>query len=211
MRKNQDVKRISSLIGLIALGIFLGMVIGPQSCMPDFTPKKVVKEEGQALLEKVESVFKMVNIEGAFSDVYSYEDFYQFDLSPFRKKALLKVKAKVAVGYDLTETKFTLDHGKKKLIIENYPEPSILYIEPTINYYDITEGTFNSFSAKELTELNEKASRHIRKQAETSDLKDKAKEQGNEFLLFLQEAATANGWTIEMHDGLLPKVEELKN
>jgi hypothetical protein len=107
------------------------------------------KEESEVLLEKIRSVAKLVTVEGYFSEIYDYEDYWGYDIAPLRKKALLRVKAKVSVGYDLGAMKFELKPEEQQLRISGIPEPHIISIDHDVDYYDITEGTFNSFTEKD--------------------------------------------------------------
>ena len=131
---------------------------------------KIVTEDSKILLEKVQKVCKLVSVEGTFSDIYSYQDYQYYDVSPFRKKALIVVNAKVLVGIDLTKAKFATNQATKTLTISQIPAAEILSIDPDLRYYDITEGTFNQFSATELTTITRKAKEQIKAKAEKSEL-----------------------------------------
>ena len=112
--------------------------------------KKLRSEESaQVLLERVQTVAKLITVEGYFSEVYDYKDYYAYNLSPFRKKALIRVKAKVSVGYDLSRVEFETRPDEKVIIVRNLPEPEILSIDHDLDYYDISQGMFNSFSAQD--------------------------------------------------------------
>ena len=150
------------------------------------------------LLERVESVTKLISVEGHFSEIYDYKDHYYFDISPFQKKALLRVKAKVSVGYDLEKLKIETDITNKKLIISGLPDPQILSIDHEIDYYDLQNGVFNSFSNQELTQLNANAKDYIRKKADTSDLFLQAEKQAAEIMDMIQFMAESAGWTVEI-------------
>ncbi len=130
----------------------------------------VTKQNSQVLLERMKSVAKVIAVEGYFSEIYTHEDYYNFDLSPFRKKALLRVKAKVSVGYDLEGMKMEANDATKIISISNIPDPEILSIDHEIDYYDIQEGTFNSFTEQELTELNRRAKKFIEEKAKSDEL-----------------------------------------
>ncbi|MBP7184461.1 MAG: DUF4230 domain-containing protein, partial [Saprospiraceae bacterium] len=66
----------------------------------------VVKQESaDVLLEKIKYVSKLVTVEGYFSELYNYKDYWQYDWWPFQRKALIRVKAKVSAGYDLSQMK----------------------------------------------------------------------------------------------------------
>ena len=108
----------------------------------------------QILLERIKEVAKLITVEGEFSNVHEYSNFYAYDISPLRKKALVKVKAKVAVGYDLSQLDWEVDEVKKIVRVRNLPDPQILSIDHDLEYYDIQEGVFNAFNEDELTSIN---------------------------------------------------------
>ncbi|MGK0365762.1 MAG: hypothetical protein ACI85O_002830 [Saprospiraceae bacterium] len=130
----------------------------------------VATQNSQVLLERMKSVAKVIAVEGYFSEIYTHEDYYNFDLSPFRKKALLRVKAKVSVGYNLENMKIEANDATKVISISNVPDPEILSIDHDVDYYDIQEGTFNSFTEQELTDLNRRAKKFIEEKAKSDEL-----------------------------------------
>jgi Protein of unknown function (DUF4230) len=93
------------------------------------TGGKIVTEDSKILLEKIQKVCKLVTVEGTFSDIYSYQDYQYYDVSPFRKKALIVVNAKVLVGLDLSKAKFKTDEATKTLTISQIPAAEIMSID----------------------------------------------------------------------------------
>jgi hypothetical protein len=154
------------------------------------------KEESEVLLEKIRSVAKLVTVEGYFSEIYDYEDYWGYDIAPLRKKALLRVKAKVSVGYDLGAMKFELKPEEQQLRISGIPEPHIISIDHDVDYYDITEGTFNSFTEKDYTRLNQNAKALIETKARQSDLFLTAEKQGEDMLEVIRFMAENAGWAV---------------
>ncbi len=175
--------------------------------------EKKVAEQSQVLLEKIKSVCKLVTIEGHFSEVYNYEDYWGYDFSPFRKKALIRVKAKVSVGYDLEKMSIEALPEKKRIVLSELPDPTILSIDHELDYYDITEGTFNAFTAADYTKLNTNARQFILEKAQESDLLESAKKQGNQTLDMIQFMVENAGWTLSIKKPLVEtdKVDELFN
>jgi len=161
------------------------------------------KEQSQVLLEKVKNVYKLVTVEGHFSEVYTYEDYWAYDFSLFRKKALIRVKAKVAIGYDLEEMEIEALPEQKKIIISQLPEPSIISVDHTLDYYDISEGTFNSFDKEDYNKLNDNAKEFIIQKANESDLLDAAKGQANQALEMMEFMVENSGWTLEYKKDLV--------
>ena len=155
------------------------------------------EEQSHILMEKIKTVAKLVTVEGYFSEVYDYEDYWSYDISPFRKKALIRVKAKVSVGYDLTKMSIEAIPEKKLLIISDLPDPTIISIDHDLDYYDITEGTFNTFSEKDYTMLNRNAKEKIRQAAVSSDLFLAAEAQSNNMLDLVKFMVEGAGWELK--------------
>ncbi len=162
-----------------------------------------VKEQSDVLLERVKNVYKLVTVEGHLSEVYSYEDYWGYDFSPFRKKALIRVKAKVSIGYDLDEMEITALPEEKKIVISQLPEPSIISIDHTLDYYDITQGTFNSFTKEDYNKLNANAKEFIVQKANESELLDTAKKQGNQAVEMMKFMVENAGWKLEYKQDLV--------
>ncbi len=163
----------------------------------------VVKENGVVLLERIKQVAKLITVEGYFSEIYDYQDYYGYDLSFFRKKALIRVKAKVSVGYDLEKMKITSDAATKTIRLSGIPPAEILSIEHDLDYYDVQEGFFNEFSTEDYNKLNAKAKDFIRKKALESDLIQNATTQRNSLLETMRFMAESMGWKLEV-EGQVP-------
>ncbi len=157
-----------------------------------------VQEESEILLERINTVTKLITVEGEFSEIYDYKDFWKYDLSPFRKKALLRINGKVSVGHNLNNIKIESFPDEKRLVISNLPSPTILSIDHKISYYDITQGSFNSFTPKDYNKMNENAKAMIRKKAEESILMKTAEDQGVQLLEMIGFMAEQMGWTLEI-------------
>ena len=188
------MKKIFSIVGFVAilLLVFLGTRYWyTQNSM-------TVQEESEVLLERINTVTKLITVEGEFSEIYDYKDFWKYDLSPFRKKALLRINGKVSVGHDLNNIKIESFPDEKRLLISNLPSPTILSIDHKISYYDITQGSFNSFTPKDYNKMNENAKAMIRKKAEESILMKTAEDQGVQLLEMIGFMAEQMGWTLEI-------------
>lgn len=190
------IKRLLIGVGIVAaflLGIWLSQYI--------FRWNELRREEtATVLLESMQNVAKLITVEGYFSEVYDYKD-YRYDLSPFRKKALIRVKAKVSAGYDLSQVTFEARPEERVILISNLPEPEILSIDHDLDYYDISEGMFNSFSAEDYTRLNQRAKEFIEAQALESNLLKSAEKQGDRILDMMRFMVEQAGWKMEHRDG----------
>ncbi|MEM7104252.1 MAG: DUF4230 domain-containing protein [Bacteroidota bacterium] len=162
-----------------------------------FNTEPVVIQSESVLLEKVKKVAKMVTVEGYFSEILDHKDYYQWDVSFLRKKALVAVNAKVSIGYDLQKMHFEVKPQEKVLVISQLPDPEIISIDHDTKYYDITEGVFNSFSAEELTALNAKAKRVIEEKAKSSDLFLMAESQMNGIIDLIKIIAEESGFEVK--------------
>jgi len=186
-------KKIIGLIGVLALiaAVFYGTKYY-------YTLGEVTAEEqSEVLLEKIKTVTKLVTIEGYFSEIYSYEDYWKYDIGLFQKRALIRVKGKVSVGYDLTKMDIEALPIEKTLIISNLPDPEIISIDHDLDYYDINEGTFNSFTAADYNKMNKNAKDKIKEQVGKSDLFLAAEKQSNDMLDLIRFMVEGAGWNLQ--------------
>ncbi|MBK9490331.1 MAG: DUF4230 domain-containing protein, partial [Haliscomenobacter sp.] len=174
------MRRLLLVLGFIA--VFIG---GFWIARSVFMPRErvVTQAEASVLLEKMKRVAKLVTVEGYFSELYNHKDYWRYDWWIFRKKALLRVKAKVSVGFDLEGLDIKADTATKTITIKNIPkEPEIISIDHNIDYYDISEGSFNTFTPEDYNKINKKARDLIEQKAKESDLIKQAREQGIEII-----------------------------
>ena len=180
----------------------LGLVLGAGMMyrignFADAALEENVTDNSNVLLEKIRKVYKMVVVEGEFADILDRKEYIGWDLPGLRKRALVKVKAKVSVGYNLENLKIDFDRTNKVMKISNLPEPEILAIDSDINYYDIENGMFNSFTPQELSQINKAAKDTIRANALRSPLMATAREQASEMFGLITQVAQESGWRVE--------------
>lgn len=152
------------------------------------------------MLERIKDVFKIVNIEAQFNELYSHKDYTWFDVSPFRKTAIIRIQANVLAGINADTSKMIIDEKTKTIKLTINLTPQILAIDHKLDYYDLQQGTFNYFSPNEMTELQEKAKEQILQKALTSDLLQRTSKRMNEMLGMLQQLAIHSGWNLEIKD-----------
>ena len=157
--------------------------------------------ESSVLLERVRPVLKLVNVEGDLSEIYSHTDSWHYTrmlalLPSFQKKAMLRVKARVSVGYDLEGLKLTTNEQDHTLTLSAAPTPQVLSIEHDVDYFDIDEGLFNSFSPRELTALNKEAKQVILDKIPQTGLLEEAAKRRQEMLVVLRALVESAGWTL---------------
>ena len=181
---------VLSILGIIILAWWIGF-------KTSFI-KKYESETSTVMLDRIEKVFKLVAVEGNVSEIYDYKDYYNFDISPFRKKALLRVTAKVSAGFDFEKLEIEVDDNSKAIIIKNIPNAEILSIDHDLDYYDITQGTFNRFSNEDYNTINARAKSYIAEKAKDSGLISSAEEQKQELLEMLRLLVSAGGWQMKV-------------
>jgi hypothetical protein len=159
-----------------------------------------ISKTATILLERIQRVAKLATIEGHFNELYEQKSFTYFDISPFRKKLLVRVNAKVVVGYDFERLSIEVDSLRRTIWINELPAPAILYIDHTLDYYDITEGIFTSFQESDYNKIHAEAKELIRKKAAESNLIPEAQKQGQELKEMLTLIVEASGWQIQIRN-----------
>lgn len=184
----------------LVLGILITLLIVLLVAKQWMNMKLETKSEQTAtvLLEKINKVYKLVVVEGEFAEILSHQDYYGFDLPGFRKKAIIKIEAKVSVGYNLDSLRVVTDEVNKVIKVQKWPDPEILSIDSDISYYDIDNGVFNSFTPQELTKITQDAKDAIRKKAQHSSLMPAAKQQQQQMFDMISLLAESSGWRVEI-------------
>ena len=183
------------------LGLLLGAIL-MYWCYGFFTKKKrkeLTEHQSVVILDRIKSVCKLVSVEGDFAEIYRYENIKDGFMSILssKKKALVVINAKAQVGYDLKKLKMTADTNRKRIVLSEFPEPEILSIEPDIQFYDVKNGLFNSFSPEDLTALNQNAKAHIRDKIPESGLIDTAKKEALQAVLLIEKIVETIGWKLD--------------
>ena len=184
---------------------FLGLVLGAIATYWVYTffkkkqGKEVTLHQSTVLLEKIRSVSKLVSVEGEFAEIYKYENTKERFLSlvSSKKKALIVINAKAQIGYDLKKVQVHSDVDNKRIILTNFPQPEVLSIEPELEFYDIKNGMFNSFSPDDLTTLNNEAKNHIREKIPESGLMETARKEALGAVLLIESIVATIGWKLD--------------
>ena len=173
----------------IGLGVGLGFLW--------FSPsERQVEVSSQGMLKQVKEVIKLATVEGQFSEIYDYKDFYYYDWYPLRKKALIKVSATVSMGYDLSNVEILTREDRKEIILVGLPPPTILSKDIQHEYYDIQEGSFNAFQPKDLNKMQKDIRRIITSRVERSDLPAMTEVRFQTLLTGLQQLIAPYGWKV---------------
>lgn len=196
------MSKIGNILIILALVIVSGFVGWYYAKKSAFSQKQIA-ESATVTLDRIEKVFKFVASEGNVSEIYNYKDYQYYDISLFRKKILVRVNAKVLVGYDFENASFTVDEESKTIFLDSLPQPTILAIDHDLDYYDIQEGSFNSFSEEELNDISDKAKAYASEVAQDSDLFQSAEEQKDELLKMLELSIRGMGWEFVVQQDML--------
>ncbi len=187
---------IALIITVLVLGALIGWYFSS-----NFNPFQKQKEEkATVLLEKIKNVTKLITVEGSLSEIYSYKDFYSYDISPLRKQALIRVTAKVSAGYDFDKLQINVNSQNKKVVISNFPKAEILSIDHDLDYYDLTEGVFNGFETGDFNKMNASAKERIKNAALSSDLLLQAESQKNNLIEMIEILLSGSGYSLEVLD-----------
>ncbi len=187
------------------LDVFLGLILGGISMYWLFSlfrkrqSKEITTHQSTVLMEKIRSVCKLISVEGDFAEVYKYENTRErfMNLLISKKRALIVIKAKAQIGYDLSKILMHADEGKKKIILSNFPQPEILSVEPELEFYDIKNGLFNLFTPDDLTSLNLEAKKHIREKIPESGLMETARKEALQSVLLIEKIVETIGWKLD--------------
>ena len=180
------------LVGLLVMGVLFFLY-------RKFTSKNTdVETEATTIMKSVESISKLMVLEGNFTETYTYQENSKifFDLIPQEKKAIIILNAKVLVGYDLKKMVIFIDKENKRVVIEKLPKEEINII-PDLKFYDIQASTFTSFDKNDINKVQADAKHKIEQQIEKSSLKIQARQRLIENLGSLVNISKAIGWTVE--------------
>lgn len=156
-----------------------------------------LSETSQLIQLQLQNVGKLIVTEGAFSQVFTFEDSQKrfYNLISFNKRALVVVNAKVTIGYDLSQIETHIDQENKTVSILYIPEEEI-NIYPSIEYYDVTQDYFNQFSANDFNTIKSKVNSLLEDKIEKSDLKYNAKNRLISELQKIYILTSTMGWTL---------------
>jgi len=193
--------RIWGYIMITLLFTFLGVMLG---YFWFGSSERQFEVSSQGMLEQVRDVVKIATVEGQFSEIYNYKDFYYYDWNPFRKKALIKISATVSMGFDVSNVEIEVNEQTKEIRLVGLPAPSILTRDIQHEYYDIQEGSFNGFQPKDFNKMQKDIRKLIERRVLRSELPHIAEERLESLLRGLQELVEPFGWKIRSEDSIEP-------
>jgi hypothetical protein len=197
---------------------FIGLALGAVASFFIFKlffkggKKENTSEQSVVLMEKIRSVCKFITIEGDFSEIYHYQN-VKDKIANFllgKKKALILIKAKAHIGFDLTKIEMESDPAQKTIRLKNFPQPQILSIETDFSYYDKSEGWANYFTSDDLTEVTRSAKQHIIDKVPESGLMEQARKEAINTIQMMEGLAATIGWQLDYDALILDELEASK-
>lgn len=173
--------------------------------------KNYEKEEIQIVLNSIKNLNKLVVSKGSFSEIYNYTDSkkYFYNYISFDKKAIVSVNADVEVGYDLSKLNIEIDSIAKEISIHKIPKEELM-IFPRVNYFDLQQSSFNTFSKEELNIIQTKSIAKIKKTEAVTKLRKQSKDRLFEELSKIYQLSAVYNWrVIDKTD--IKIVEQLKD
>lgn len=197
---------------------FLGIVLGIlMSAMVWYYLKtkrseSLSRSQSVLLLDKIKKVCKFITVEGDFTEIYHHEDVKEkfLKLVSSKKKALIIVKAKAHIGFDLSKIIITSNSKSKTVILSEFPQPEVLSIETNLDYYDIKNGAFNKFEAGDMTVLTAQTKAYIKAKIPESGLFTVAQKEALEAIAIMQHIVETIGWKLD-YSALELKAEAAKS
>jgi hypothetical protein len=183
------------------LGIIIGVLISGLVWYYIKTKQseQLTRTQSVILLDKIKRVCKFITVEGDFTEIYHHEDVKEkfLKLLSSKKKALIVIRAKAHIGFDLSKIKMTANSKSKTVILSQFPKPEVLSIETNLNYYDIKNGVFNKFEAEDLTALTAQTKEHIMSKIPESSLFNAAQNEALEAINIMQQIVETIGWRLD--------------
>ena len=183
--------RILKYLAIFVLGFLVAKIWYKQK------EEKHEQEQIKVVLNGIQNLSKLVVSKGVFTEMYNFSDSkkYLYDYLSFDKKAMLSVKAKVEVGYDLSALEIQIDSIGKQIIINKIPEEEVV-ISPEIKYFDLQQSQFNTFTKSELNKLNTKAVEKIKSTITVSRLQKDAETRLFEELSKIYQLSKIYNWKV---------------
>lgn len=190
------MRRFITLVLVLATAILVFFLTRALYLQPDSPTEQV---SSSVLLERVRPVMKLVTVEGDFNELFTYtssEATFEWmrRFSPFQKKAILRVKGRASVGYDLEGMGLRIDEASRTVTLAGTPEPTLLSLEHDVDYFDIEAGTFTAFTAADHTRINAQAKELIRDKVPSSGLYESAEARRAEMVVVLRAVVENAGW-----------------
>jgi len=185
------LKSILKYSFIFFIGLFIGLFFLWKS-NKSFQTKQI-----DIISHGIKNVSKLIVTEASFTEIYNYQDTdkYLFESLEFKKKVILLVTAKIQVSYNLKELEIEVDSLKREIILKKIPEEELTVI-PNFKYYDFQQSMWNTFSKKELNEIQQNSLDQLITTVQVSNVKEKAKKQLVKELNNLLKVAALVNWKV---------------
>lgn len=192
----RGILKIVFYVFLMALGAFVYHSIRQQF----FTEK--IQDSGSVLLERLKEVLKVVAIESEMSEMYQYENYSGLELNVFRKKAMVRVQARIAYGYDFSNFQIQMDQKSKSITLPALPPPKILSMECRPDYYNLEEGIFVNFTTEDLNRIQQRSQELILRRFPEQESRKRAQEKMQSLLKVFETLCTDMGYQFRIQEGI---------
>ena len=141
-------------------------------------------------------IARLATVEVQVSDVVKYEEFKSFLFMTFPKSATLRVRGSVLGGFDLQRDGVTVvAHPETRKVEIRMPRPSILAVDPKLEWFDEKSGLFNPITPEDRNRWMAWARTSLARTARQTGMDAKAEEQARKLL---SGAAEALGWKADV-------------
>lgn len=190
---HQKPKTMDFIFGLLLGALVVAVIF---YVYRSYFTKNKTEEQSVILLEKIRNVSKLITVESDFSEILHYSDAKNMllNLISSHKKAIVLANSKVMVGFDMKQIRIEPNTKEKLLTLTHFPEPEVLSIQTDVEYYDVKNGLFNKFEAKDLTELNKKIKENIEQKIPQSGVLLTANEKALDTVKMIEQIVETFGW-----------------
>jgi hypothetical protein len=141
-------------------------------------------------------IARLATVEVQVTDVVRYEEFKNFLFLSFPKSATLRVRGSVLGGFDLDRDGVKVSaHPETRRVEIRMPRPSILAVDPKLEWFDEKSGVFNPITPEDRNRWMAWARTSLARTARQAGMDAKAEEQARKLLT---GAADALGWKAEV-------------
>jgi hypothetical protein len=141
-------------------------------------------------------IARLATVDVQVTDVVRYEEFKTFLFMTFPKSATLRVRGSVLGGFDLDRDGVKVSaHPDTRRVEIRMPRPSILAIDPRLEWFDEKSGIINPITPQDRTRWMAWARTSLARAARQAGMDARAQEQATRLL---GAAAEALGWKAEV-------------
>ena len=176
--------------GLAALFLFTTVELLIHRRRPEPAP------DSAPVVTAMRKIARLATVEVQVADVVKYESFKSFLFLTFPKSAILRVRGSVLGGFDLDRGGVSVVARPAARRVEiRLPRPSILAIDPRLEWFDEKSGMFNPITPEDRTRWMAWARTSLGRAARQAGMDAKAEEQARRLL---SGAAEALGWKADV-------------